>query len=160
MICNAIQKLIEYALSTALITKDDVFVARNMLMDTLQVDHWDEPTASYQGESVDDLLEDLLAYAIEQGIIPDTAGNRDLFDTRLMGLLTPMPREIIAAFRARYDLDPKKATDWYYQISKDLNYVRAGRIEKEMARPKLTLNALQWLTKVNKLYSCMKATTE
>jgi len=132
MICNAIQKLIEYALSTALITKDDVFVARNMLMDTLQVDHWDEPTASYQGESVDDLLEDLLAYAIEQGIIPDTAGNRDLFDTRLMGLLTPMPREIIAAFRARYDLDPKKATDWYYQISKDLNYVRAGRIEKDL----------------------------
>ncbi len=132
MICNAIQKLIEYALSTALITKEDVFVVRNLLMNTLGVDRWDEPTASYQGEAVDDLLADLMSFAIEQGILTDTANNRDLFDTKLMGLLTPMPREIIAQFRARYDIDPKMATDWYYQISKDLNYVRAGRIAKDM----------------------------
>ncbi len=132
MICNAIQKLIEYALSTSLITTDDVFVVRNLLMDTLQVDHWDDPTVSYDGETVDDLLAPLLTYAIEQEIIRDTANSRDLFDTRLMGLLTPMPREIIAAFRTRYDIDPKKATDWYYRISKDLNYVRAGRIEKDL----------------------------
>ncbi len=132
MICNAIQKLIDYALKKALITADDVYVVRNQLMDALAVDHWEEPIQTYQGESIDDLLADLLNYACENGVIRDTANNRDLFDTKLMGILTPMPREIIAAFREHYNADRQSATDWYYQISKDLNYVRAGRIAKDL----------------------------
>ncbi len=131
MICNDIQKLIEYALAKALITEDDVMVVRNALMETLGVDNWEEPTAHYEGETVDALLEALLVYAAENGVIVDTANNRDLFDTKLMGIFTPMPREIIAAFRAQYNADRRGATDWYYQISKDLNYVRAGRIAKD-----------------------------
>ncbi len=131
MICTAIQKLIDYALETALITTDDVYVVRNLLMDALGVDNWEEPTEGYQGETVDDLLATLLAYACEHEVIRDTANSRDLFDTKLMGILTPMPREIIAAFRERYARDPREATAWYYQISKDLNYVRAGRIAKD-----------------------------
>ncbi len=132
MICNAIQKLIDYVLAKALITADDVYVVRNQLMEALSVDHWDEPTETYQGESVDDLLAALLDYAIKNDVIRDTANSRDLFDTKLMGILTPMPREIIAQFRALYNSDRECATDWYYQISKDLNYVRAGRIEKDL----------------------------
>ncbi len=132
MICNAIQKLIEYALAKALITADDVYVVRNALMNTLGVDNWEEPTEGYQGETVDALLAVLLDYACEHEVIADTANNRDLFDTKLMGILTPMPREIIAAFHAHYNHDRREATDWYYQISKDLNYVRAGRIEKDL----------------------------
>ena len=69
MICNDIQKLIEYALTKALITEDDVMVVRNALMDTLGVDNWEEPTAHYEGETVDVLLEALLVYAAENGII-------------------------------------------------------------------------------------------
>ncbi len=132
MICNAIQKLIDYALEKALITADDIYVVRNGLMNALGVDNWEEPTASYQGETVDELLESLLTYACENGVIEDTANNRDLFDTKLMGILTPMPREIIASFREAYAENPKKATDWYFDISKDLNYVRAGRIAKDL----------------------------
>ena len=132
MICNAIQKLIDYAVQKALITEDDVYVARNGLMDALQVDHWDEPTARYDGETIDALLEILLSYAIEHEVIRDTANSRDLFDTKLMGILTPMPREIIAEFRRRYAVDPREATDWYFAISRDLNYVRGGRIAKDL----------------------------
>ncbi|MBQ3069034.1 MAG: UDP-glucose--hexose-1-phosphate uridylyltransferase [Clostridia bacterium] len=131
MICTAIQKLLEYALAKELITEDDLFVARNLLMDTLKVDNWEEPQEGYQGEPVDALLETLMAYAVEQGILTDTANNRDLFDTRLMGLLTPMPREIIKTFREHYARDPREATDWYFKNSCDLNYVRAGRIAKD-----------------------------
>ena len=105
MICNAIQKLMDYALAKSLITVDDVYVVRNQLMEALELDNWEETTATYEGESIDELLETLLVYAAENGIIVDTANNRDLFDTKLMGIFTPMPREIIAAFRARYDLD-------------------------------------------------------
>ncbi|MBR5134144.1 MAG: UDP-glucose--hexose-1-phosphate uridylyltransferase, partial [Clostridia bacterium] len=132
MIYNAVQKLIDYALEKALITADDVFVVRNQLMDALALDNWEEPTETYQGESIDELLAVLLAYACEHDVILDTANNRDLFDTKLMGILTPMPREIIAEFRKQYAVDPVKATDWYFQISKDLNYVRAGRITKDL----------------------------
>ncbi len=132
MIFNAIQKLIDYALVKQLITADDVYVVRNELMDALSVDHWEEPTAHYENETIDELLENLLTYACDNDVIVDTANNRDLFDTKLMGILTPMPREIIAAFRAQYAADPKKATEWYFNISKDLNYVRAGRIAKDL----------------------------
>ncbi len=131
MVCTAIQKLIDYSLDKALITTDDVYVVRNALMDALHVDNWIEPTAGYDGESIDDLLATLLEYACENGVIRDTANSRDLFDTKLMRIVAPMPREIIADFRAHYAKDAREASAWYYQISKDLNYVRAGRIAKD-----------------------------
>lgn len=132
MICENVQKLIDYALANDLITKDDVYVVRNQLMEALKLTDWQECTGNYAGESIDDILAPLIAYAIENGMIADTANSRDLFDTKLMGILTPMPREVIAEFRRLYAQSPKQATDWYFDISKKLNYVRAGRIAKDM----------------------------
>ncbi len=132
MICANIQKLIDYALDRGLITSDDIYVVRNYLMQVLEVDAWEECPCEYKGESVDSLLEPLLEYACENGVITDTANSRDLLDTKIMGVLTPMPREIIAEFRSIYNDDPKKATDWYFKICEDLNYVRAGRIAKDL----------------------------
>ncbi|MBR5513414.1 MAG: UDP-glucose--hexose-1-phosphate uridylyltransferase [Ruminococcus sp.] len=132
MICNAVQKLIDYAIKSELITSDDMYVIRNQLMEALKLTDWEDNDAVYSGESVDELLLPLIEYACENGIIQDTANSRDLFDTKLMGILTPMPREVIAEFKRRYAVSPKEATDWYYDFSKKLNYVRAGRIEKDM----------------------------
>ena len=132
MICNAVQKLIDYAIKNELITSDDRYVVRNQLMEALQLTDWEENHAVYSGESIDELLFPLIGYACENGIIQDTANSRDLFDTKLMGILTPMPREVIAGFHRRYAEDPRKATDWYYDCSKKLNYVRAGRIAKDL----------------------------
>ncbi len=132
MICKNIQKLISYAIQNQLITSDDLYVIRNQLMEVLQLTDWEENDAVYSGESIDELLLPLIEYACENGIISDTANSRDLFDTKLMGILTPMPREVIAEFRRRYAADPKEATDWYFDFSKKLNYVRAGRIAKDL----------------------------
>ena len=132
MICNAVQKLIDYAIKKELITSDDMYVVRNQLMEALKLTDWEENVAVYSGESIDELLLPLIEYACENGIIQDTANSRDLFDTKLMGILTPMPREMIAEFKRRYAVDPKDATDWYYDFSKKLNYVRAGRIVKDL----------------------------
>lgn len=132
MICENVQKLIDYALANSLITKDDVYVVRNQLMEALKLTDWEECSGNYAGESIDDILAPLIAYAVENGMIADTANSRDLFDTKLMGILTPMPREMIAEFHRLYELSPKQATDWYFDISKKLNYVRAGRIAKDM----------------------------
>lgn len=132
MIYTAVQKLIDYAVKSELITSDDIYVVRNQLMEILQLGDWEENDSSYGGESVDELLLPLIEYACENGIISDTANSRDLFDTKLMGVFTPMPREVIAQFKKLYAESPVKATDWYYDFSKKLNYVRAGRIAKDM----------------------------
>lgn len=78
--------------------------------------------------NIEELLEPLIDYAVKAGIIEDTSVQRDLFDTRVMGVFTPMPREVNAAFQRKYSALPSAATEWYYAFSKSLNYVRAERI--------------------------------
>ena len=135
MIFKALNKLIDYSLNKGLIDKVDCYVVRNQLIDALALNGWEERDSSYCGESIDSLLEPIIEYACENGIISDTANSRDLFDTKIMGILTPMPREVVTEFNRRYSVDPTEATDWYYKFSKDLNYVRAGRIEKDLKWP-------------------------
>lgn len=132
MIYSAAEKLIDYSVRNEIITSDDVFVARNLLIDALGLADWQDRGAGWESESIDDLLSPIIEYAVESGIISDTANSRDLFDTRIMGLLTPMPREVIATFREKYNVSPAEATDWYFDFSKKLNYVRAGRIAKDL----------------------------
>jgi len=131
MICSHIQNLINYSIDNGLITKDDELVVRNMLMDALHVADWTD-TSAVDGGSIDDILKPLVDFACENGVIEDTTANRDLFDTKLMGIVTPMPREIIRDFWEQYAVSPEAATDWYYDVSKKLNYVRAGRIAKDL----------------------------
>ena len=132
MICEAVQKLIDYAIKTNLITIEDIYVVRNRLMDTLSLTEWCECSVDSGDEAIDDILSPIVEYAVEKGIIADTQGSRDLFDTKLMGILMPMPREVISDFEYAYEQSPEAATDWYYRFSRDVNYVRAGRIAKDM----------------------------
>ena len=132
MIFTAVQRLIEYGIRHGLITPADVYVVRNSLMEMLELSDWTDVTADPGDMTVDELLLPIIDYAVEKKIISDTVNSRDLFDTRIMGVFTPMPREMIAEYSSRYALSPREATDWYYRISRDLNYVRAGRIEKDL----------------------------
>lgn len=132
MICNEIQKLINYSIKSGLIEKEDEYVIRNQLMDALCVYDWEEPKVMENNFVIDDILNRLTDYACENKIIDDTTASRDLFDTKLMGIVTPFPREIIGKFNQLCLQSPEKATDWYYDISQKLNYVRAGRIAKDI----------------------------
>lgn len=132
MICDAIQRLINYGITQNLITKADQFVVQNQLMEALRLTDWQLSGAGTEPDaSIDAILQPLVEYACSNGIIADTAASRDLFDTKLMGILTPMPHEMIAKFQERYQESPEAATDWYFDISQKLNYVRAGRIAKD-----------------------------
>lgn len=132
MICDAIQCLINYGITQNLITKADQFVVQNQLMEALHLTDWQLSGAGTEPDaSIDEILQPLVEYACSNGIIADTAASRDLFDTKLMGILTPMPHEMIAKFQERYQESPEAATDWYFDISQKLNYVRAGRIAKD-----------------------------
>lgn len=132
MICEDLQKLIDYALKNHLIQSADIYVIRNRLMEALNISDWECSDAICSDKSIDEILKPIIEYACEHGIISDTANSRDLFDTKLMGILTPMPREVISKFNGYYCISPENATEWYYDFSKKLNYVRAGRIAKDM----------------------------
>ncbi|MBD5128800.1 MAG: UDP-glucose--hexose-1-phosphate uridylyltransferase [Ruminococcaceae bacterium] len=132
MIYENIGRLIDYALKNSLIESADVYVVRNMFMEAFGLTDWQDVPAEYSGEPVDEVLDPLIEYAVEQGIIADTSNSRDLFDTKLMGILTPMPREVNKHFMKLFDKSAESATDWYYEFSKQLNYVRAGRMARDL----------------------------
>ena len=132
MICNKIQALINYAINCGLIEKCDVIVVRNAYMDIFKLTDWKETPDCNSDLTIDEILEELVSYACERSLIENTAASRDLFDTKLMGIITPMPREVIREFESRKRLySAKSATDWYYSLCRSLNYVRAGRIAKD-----------------------------
>lgn len=132
MIHEAIERLIDYGIKKNIFTIEDIHFVRNRLMDLLGLsDRW-EREASSGDMSIDEILAPILDYAVEKEIIVNTTASRDLFDTRIMGLLMPMPREVISEFEACYAEGPEVATDWYYRFSRDVNYVRQGRIDKDL----------------------------
>lgn len=92
---------------------------------------WEKPSVKEYG-SVDEILDEIVDFAVEKEIIPQSNAWRDLFDTRIMGVFTGMPHEVNAKFKEKYAKSPKEATDWYYAYSEDTNYVRKGRIAKDI----------------------------
>lgn len=132
MIYDDVKRFIGYALKNSLIDNTDTYVIQNQLMETLGLTDWQQTDAEYSDETVDEILAPLVDHACKSGIIADTANSRDLYDTKLMGLITPMPREVNARFAQLYNESPFNATDWYYDFCKKLNYIRAERMKKDL----------------------------
>ena len=131
MIEQAIADLLGYALRVGLIEDCDRTWAANRLLEALKLDSWEEP-AAVQDRPLEDILKDLLDWTVENGRIEEGTTSRDLFDTELMGRLTPRPSQVIREFQARYEESPEAATDWYYQFSQDTDYIRRYRIAKDV----------------------------
>ena len=121
--------LCRHALDTGLICPEDMTWAINSILAVMEMDAVEmaEPVEAPLHEILDALTED----AVKRGVCEDNQVARDLFDTKLMGALTPAPREVRAIFRELYQVDPVKATDWYYQFSQNTNYIRRDRIAKD-----------------------------
>lgn len=126
-----ISELIKYGINCRIIERDDEYVVRNNLMDIMQIYAWEDAECT-SPRKIDDILCDMVDDAVQRGVVQNTNASRDLFDTKIMGALTPMSREVNRVFREKYAQSPAAATDWYYDFSKQLNYVRAGRIAKDL----------------------------
>ena len=126
-----IDSLVSYAMNRGLAQPEDHQVLLNRLLDLLRLDDY-TPSDESQTEELEEILSGILAFAVERGLCQDDITSRDIFDTRIMGALTPMPREIIPAFREKYARSPREATDWYYRLSCDTDYIRRYRIAKDM----------------------------
>ena len=143
MICEDILKLTEYGMVTGLVPEEDERFTINRLLELFELEELDEDAvAAYQSrtpmsreeaeESLEELLNRLLDYAYENGILKENSVvYRDLFDTKIMGMLMPRPGEVIHKFQSLYEKDAKAATDYYYTLSQDSNYIRRYRVEKD-----------------------------
>lgn len=131
MIYNAIEDVVNYALETGLIETCDKTYSINKIIEILGLEEYVRPSER-TGYTLDKALCIICDYAVQNGIIDDGIVSRDLFDTKIMGSLTPRPSEVIRKFYDLYDQDPKKATEWYYKFSCDTNYIRRDRIAKDV----------------------------
>lgn len=82
-----------------------------------------------------DLLEKLLAQALENQLIADIPAERDILEAQIMDLLTPPPSVVNAYFAQYYSKDPKIATDYFYQLSRDNNYIKTREIAQNIIFP-------------------------
>ena len=130
----AIARLVAYAQRTGLIEESERVWAVNTLLEALGLNSYTEPQEAVEGDiDLPEVLTALMDDAHARGVLPeDSITYRDLFDTMLMGRLTPRPAQVIAKFQALREQDPKAATDWYYQFSQDTNYIRRDRIAKDV----------------------------
>ena len=128
-----IAALADYAVEKGLLHEDDRIFAINRILDRLALHEFTEPKEKLVGESLENILKALLDYAGENGIIDgESVVFRDLFDTELMGLVTPLPSVVNKNFFEDYKESPKKATDNFYQLCLDCDYIREYRIKKDL----------------------------
>ena len=132
-ISTAIQQLVNYGLDTGLILPDDEIYIRNQLLMTMQLDSFTTPEGEVCYTDLESILKTLLDDAVARGVCADNSTARDLFDTKLMGVLTPRPSIVRANFEERYENEgPQAATDWFYQFSQDTDYIRRYRIKRDL----------------------------
>ena len=135
-IFQAINSLCDYAINSGLIEKDDRIFCINRVIDILSIDEFVDE--KYDGQcSLEEILRVILDYACENGLCENSVVYRDLFDTRIMGIFTPRPSQVITEFKNRYSESPESATDYYYALSRNSDYIRQYRIK----------NDVKWVTK-------------
>ena len=147
MIQKDIRKLVSYGLKTGLVSKEDEIFTVNRLLELFKLDDITEEAMAMSseellftdeeiesGEKLEALLSRMLDYAFEAGLMEEnTIGYRDLFDTKIMSMLMPRPGEVITRFKDLYESKgPEAATDFYYGLSRDSDYIRRYRIKKDV----------------------------
>ena len=125
-----LSSLVQYGLDKGLFAPCDKVYITNQLLMVLHLDSYSpaEPACL----SLEEILQGLLNDAVARGVCNDDITSRDLLDTKLMGVMTPPPRQVRSEFAALYAQDPKAATDWFYAFSQNTDYIRSYRIKKDM----------------------------
>ena len=132
MVYDGIKKLVQYGLETGLICEGDRIYATNRLLEALHLDEYEEPVQEYRNVNLEETLRELLDYACEKGITENSVGYRDLLDTKLMDCLMPRPSEVTAKFWRLYEEQgARAATDYFYKLSQDSDYIRRYRVCKD-----------------------------
>ena len=131
MIDKSIRKLICYGLEKGLFDRRDTVYITNRILEILGLDSFD-CHENFTSVDLEETLKEILDFAVEKGLIEDTITQRDLFDTKVMASLLPRPSEVTNKFYSLYEQSPKTATDYFYKLSCDSDYIRRYRIKKDV----------------------------
>ena len=137
MLNENIKKLVEYGIETGLTPECERIYTTNLLLEMFHEDSYEDVEVEKipvddDGEGLEQVLSELLAEAVKRGIIEDSIGYRDLFDTKLMNCLLPRPAQVQKEFWEHYGHSPEEATAYYYKFSRDSDYIRRYRVKKDM----------------------------
>ena len=130
-IFEAINSLVEYGVRENLIEKEDKVWAVNRVLEILNMDAM-ETDAEVKSENLEEILKVILDFAVSKGLCEDSIVYKDLFDTKVMGVLTPRPSQVIKTFNDKYAVSPKEATDYYYHLARKSDYIREYRIKNDV----------------------------
>lgn len=128
-----IRELVDYACREEILDARDRTYATNALMAALHADDYNDSGYAAKERPLAEILADLLDFAAAKGLTGgDTVVYRDLFDTRLMGCVTPAPSAVIDRFYALFRVSPEAATDWFYHLCRANNYIRTDRVSRDL----------------------------
>lgn len=131
MLSENIKKLVQYGIDTGLMPECERIYATNLLLEMFHEDDYED--VEIAGEIVlEDVLKELLDEACARGIIEDSIVYRDLFDTKMMNCLMPRPAQVQKEFYDLYKESPEKATNYFYKLSQDSDYIRRYRVCKDL----------------------------
>lgn len=131
MIYKRVQQLMNQALALHLINEEDEIYARNQIISLLQLIDFQE-TAEEINLEIPDLLEEIVDYACKQGIIANIFNEREIFSSKIMNCLVARPSTVNQQFYEKYEQSPEEATQYFYQLSKNSNYIQMNRIQKNI----------------------------
>lgn len=133
MINTYITELVNYGISKGLVDELDRVYVTNRLIGFFGLDEYTAPEEVPASRELHLILEDMMSWAYSKGVMKsDTTAGKDLFDTAVMGVITPLPSAVIRRFSELCNKSSKDATDWYYAFSKATNYIRTDRIAKDV----------------------------
>ena len=131
MLFENIKKLVQYGIDTGLTPECERIYTTNLLLDLFGEENYEDTDIQGEEINLETVLGALLDEACKRGIIEYSTVYRDLFDTKLMNCLTPRPAQVQAEFAKRYEVSPKEATDYFYKLSQDSDYIRRYRVKKD-----------------------------
>ena len=133
MVYQNLLGLIHKALETNLIETDDIDYVRNQVMNLLGLESFPEEAIEAADDSIPNLLENLTAYAVEQGVITNMFDDKEMLSANIMNCFVARPSAINASFNEKYAKSPIAATDYFYELSKNSNYIQMNRIKKNIS---------------------------
>ena len=139
-----IEKLIRYAVNKKIINKEDKILITNLILEAIGIEDYrefkEEEIEQIEKELIKveyptEILDNITEWAAINGKLKDnTVTYRDLLNSKIMGQLIPRTSEITRIFNQKYLEDKIKATDYFYELSKQSNYIRTDRIFKRISK--------------------------
>ena len=130
MLSENIKRLVQYGIDAGLTPECERIYTTNLLLELFHEDDYEEVEVNGEKE-LEEILGELLDEACSRGIIENSVVYRDLFDTKMMNCLMPRPAQVQETFWKKYEESPEAATDYYYKLSQDSDYIRRYRVKKD-----------------------------